>query len=364
MLIKGNRDILGYRGNILLIQLGDIGDVVLTMPLIRAIRDNFPDNKIVVCVREKAVDLIKDCPWVEGVVSVDNRKRSVKEQIKYQWSFIRLLRKYKFNIVVDLRTGTRGAFIAFLSGAPCRIGRFTGEGLLWRNRLFNHLIVPKNELLYYEADNNLRLLSHFNLNLKKRTPRLIVTPKRKKQASALLQQEGIPIDRHLVALHPFSLWGYKELRKQLCIDIVDYIQRKYPASVMITGAAEERERAVKVAAGCKSNVFNLCGKTSIGDLSGIFQSCRLFIGADTAALHIAAAVGIPTIGIFGPSSPVSWAPRGDRNCVVSKKLDCIPCREKGCQNSGESRCLDELSFLEIKETIDKQLGEALAKTEI
>ena len=136
MLIKGNKDIIGYKGDILLIQLGDIGDVVLTMPLIRALKDNYPDNRLVVCVREKAIDLIKDCPWVGGLLTVDSRRRSVKERIKYQWMFIRSLRKYKFDIAIDLRTGTRGAFITFFSGASCRIGRFTGDGLLWRNRLW------------------------------------------------------------------------------------------------------------------------------------------------------------------------------------------------------------------------------------
>ncbi len=364
MLIKGDIDIIGYKGNILLIQLGDIGDVVLTMPIIRAMKDNYPDNNLVVCVREKALDLIKDCPWVEGVLSVDNLKKSFKEKINYHWRFLRSIRKYKFDISIELRTGTRGAFITALSGAPCRIGRFTGDGLLWRNRLFTHLVVPKDELLHYEADNNLRLLSPFNLNLKRRIPRLNIPPERLKQVYSLLKKEGIPDDRPLIALHPFSLWGYKELRTQLCIDIVDYIQSKYTASVMITGSDEERERAVKVVAGCKSSIFNLCGKTSIGDLSGVFQACSLFIGVDTAALHIAAAVGVPTIGIFGPSSPVSWAPRGAWHALVTKKMDCLPCREKGCQNSGKSRCLDELSFLEIQKIIDRQLETVNSTIEI
>lgn len=354
-LVKGSKDINHYRGDILLIQLGDIGDVVLTMPLIRAIKDNYPNNKLMVCVREKALGLVEDSPWIDGVLSVNKQKRTFSEQIKYQWQFIRSLRKCSFDLAIDLRAGTRGAFIAFISGASCRIGRFTGDGLLWRNKLFNHLVVPKDEWAHYEAENNLRFLSCFNLHLEKTQPVLFVSSERGKKAAALLEEEKVPEGHFLIALHPFSLWGYKELRQQLCIDIIEYIQNKYAATVVMTGSDDERKRADEVVAACRSKVFNLCGRTSIGDLPGIFKNCRLFIGVDSAALHIAAAVGVPTIGIFGPSSPVSWAPWGEKHCVVSKKLDCLPCREKGCQNSGKSRCIDELSFSEIKESIDQQL---------
>jgi heptosyltransferase-3 len=85
--------------------------------------------------------------------------------------------------------------------------------------------------------------------------------------------------------------------------------------------------------------------------AALLQKCQFFIGVDSAGLHIAAAVGTLTIGIFGPSSPVSWAPIGKRHLIVQKEMPCVPCWQKGCNNSEKSRCLDELTQEKVKEMI-------------
>ena len=356
MLVKGNQDLPKHKGGILVIQLGDIGDVVLTMPTIRTLRENFSENNLIVCVREVAKELIEDCPWVNGVISVNKQKRNIKETIICQKNFIDTLRKYHFNIVIDLRTGTRGAILAFLSGATCRIGRFSDDGLLWRNRLFTHLVRPVNELSQYSAEHNLNIISPFNLSIENSLPILNVSSKTKESAHTILTQENVPIDKPIIVIHPFSLWKYKDWRTDGFISLIDHITAKYHFSIIITGSPEERLRAKEMVAKCKTKVFNLVGKTSIGELPGVFQSCRLFIGVDTAALHIAAAVGIPTVGIFGPSAPINWAPRGNQHCVVSKSISCVPCMQKGCQDSEFSLCLEELTFEEVNKKVDEQIS--------
>ncbi len=356
MLVKGNHKLPKHKNGILVIQLGDIGDVVLTMPTIRALRENFPENNLIVCVREIAKELIEDCPWVNGVISVNKQKRSIKKLIIYQKNFFGTLRKYHFNIAIDLRTGTRSALLAFLSGATYRIGRFSDDGRLWRNKLFTHLVRPINELSQYSAEHNLNIISPFHLSIENSLPVLNVPSKRKEKARTILTQENVPIDKPIIAIHPFSLWKYKEWRREGFISLIDHITAKYHFSVIITGSPAERLRAKEMIEKCKTKVFNLAGKTSIGELPGVLQACKLFIGVDTAALHIAAAVGTPTVGIFGPSSPISWAPRGNQHCVVSKGMSCVPCRQKGCQDSEFSICLEELTFEEISEKVDGQIA--------
>jgi heptosyltransferase-3 len=126
--------------------------------------------------------------------------------------------------------------------------------------------------------------------------------------------------------------------------------------VVVTGSAAERSRAEALTDACRGKAVNLAGRTSIGELAALLSLCRLFVGVDTAALHIAAAVGTPTIGIFGPTSPVSWAPRGALHRIVTKDLPCVPCRQKGCFNQEASRCMDELSFEAVRPVLDCQLG--------
>ncbi len=140
-----------------------------------------------------------------------------------------------------------------------------------------------------------------------------------------------------------------------CVELIDTIQKRYDLTVLITGSPDERGRAARVVERCCIQPFNLAGKTSIGELAAVLSACRGFIGVDTAALHLAAAVGIPTLGIFGPSPAVCWAPRGSRHAVVSKDMPCVPCRQKGCDNSEISRCLDELTVAEMNEKLNRFL---------
>ena len=96
-----------------------------------------------------------------------------------------------------------------------------------------------------------------------------------------------------------------------------------------------------------SNVYNFAGKTSINMFAAVLKACKLFIGGDSAGIHIAAAVGTPTVGIFGPASVSVWAPRGERHTVVYKKLPCTPCDLKGCESMGISKCLEKLTVDEV-----------------
>jgi len=347
-----------FEGNILLVQLGDIGDVVLTFPAIQALKETFPEKKLVVCVRDKAEDLVKDCPWLDGVVSIGKGQRNFFAEAIHQFNFFRALRRCGFGVAVELRTGTRGAILTFLSGAPWRIGRFADDGKLWRNRLFTELVDPADELKQYAAEHSLNIIRPLNVNIRNRIPRIVVSDQRKREALALFEKEGMAADRAVFAIHPFSLWKFKEWEIDQWVLLADDLVERFQCHVIITGSPEERVRAREIQERSKSGVFNLAGRTAIGLLPAVMQACRFFIGVDTAALHIAAAVGTPTIGIFGPSSPVCWAPRGEGHYVVSKRMACVPCRNKGCQDSEISLCLRELSYIEVKEKLEAHFSGA------
>ncbi len=331
----------------LLIQLGDIGDVVLTLPSVQALRTAYPESRIVVCVREKARDIMTDCPWADDVVVVTknpngNEKALWKTLDRHRKWFTDLRRRH-FDVAVDFRTGTRGAIIAFLSGARHRIGRFAEDGGLWRNRLFHTLVDPPGERNQYAVQHNLNILKP--LGIDGSPPQLILPlPEyRLMQAGRLLQNIGLSSGSPFVVFHPFSLWAYKEWTIAAGARLIDAITEKTGLSVVITGAPEERERAERLVRTCSSRPLNLAGKTTVGELGGVLKLAACFIGVDTAALHIAAAVDTPTIGLFGPSAAVSWAPRGTHHRVVTADLPCIPCRNKGCDNSEYSRCMQMLS---------------------
>jgi len=265
--------------------------------------------------------------------------------------------------------------IALLSGAHTRIGRYANSrgprtedreqrtacrrpssvirrllsvnGTLWRNRLFTHLVRPTRENIQYAAQHNLNIMAPFGLSEADPRPNISVPERRRRKAEAIFLKAQIPRERPLVAVHPFSLWKYKEWRLSEMAALLDHIQSEYNCTLLITGAPSERKRAKDLIGICNRKPYNLAGETSIGELPAVFEACSLFIGVDTAALHIAAAVRIPTVGIFGPSSWTNWAPRGRDHLVVKKGLLCQPCSQKGCDGSEKSRCLAELTAQDV-----------------
>ena len=359
MLVKGTNTLPREIRSILLIQLGDIGDVVLTTPTISALRDNFPHSNLVVALREKARDLLDHWPGISEVVYINKRKRPLGRELVYQKAFFSRLRKNHFDLAIDLRTGSRGAVLAYLSGAPYRIGRYADDGKLWRNRLFTHLVKPENELSQHCAEHGLNILAPFDLRIENRSPQLFASSEKRQSVSAILQQENVRLNKSMVAVQPFSLWHYKEWGASNYVKLIEWIAERFSCSVLIIGSANERSRADDLLHQCGPGVYNLAGRTSLGELAALLTTCDLLIGGDSAGMHVAAAVGTPTVCLFGPSSPSNWAPRGKQHRVIQKDWVCVPCRQKGCQDSEVSRCLEELTVEEVRLVVDEELSRTL-----
>lgn len=327
----------------------------MTLPNIRALREAYPRARIIVVALDKASGVLEDCPWLDQVVPLTVRSRSLTEELCYQINFLRTVRRFGCDLAIDLRTGTRSAILAFLSGAAQRIGFYADDGKLWRNRLFTSLLHREYAPGQHVVDYLLSLLESFGVTAKGRTPELFVSEEKLAKVEALFAEEGVETERLLVALQPFSLWRYKEWGKEKYIALIRWLIENCGAAVLVTGSGAEQGRAEEIVRSCGRLCYNFAGKTSIGLYAALLKKSGLFIGVDSAGLHIAAAVGTPTVSFFGPSSPDSWAPVGSQHLVVQKDFDCVPCWQKGCNNSEQCRCLEELSVAEVIAKINTQL---------
>lgn len=340
---------------ILLIQLGDIGDVVYSFPCARALKETMPEARLIFAVREKAVGLIEGCRWADGVIAVGATQRWGWNIFKQQWRFWRTVRRYRFDLAIDLRTGTRGAVFAFLSGASFRLAPYALDGTLWRNRLFTHLVMPSGKQQQFIVDHYLEVLKPYGIHTEELSPEISVSSARAADGERLLASYGLTGRDRIVAVQPFSLWGYKEWQLEKMVALIQRVHGEHGLQVIIIGGPDERERAEQIAALAGDGVFNLAGQTSIALLPAVLKQCCLFLGVDSAGLHIAAAVGTPTIGLYGPSAFATWAPRGENHAVVHKKISCVPCRRKGCDDNLKSRCMDELGVDEVYSALRIQL---------
>jgi len=343
--------------NILVIQLGDIGDVVQTFPCLVAIGKRYPEAKITVAVREKAAGLLMFCPAVNRVIAIARPSPSLPflKRLSFYWHFFTQLRAQHFDVAIDMRTDDRGAFLCILSGAPQRLGFYANDGQLIRNRFFTSLLHPRcypgihiNQYLF-------QLMSLLGIDNTNQQPRFVIPQEEKEKAALFLQQEGIDIERDIICLQPFSLRQYKELAPEKYVQLIQWLRATHDAQIIITGSPTERERATAIARCCDAGVWNLTGKTSINLYGAVLSLCRLFIGVDSAGQHIAAAADVPTVIIYGPSQAEAWAPRGEQHLIVQKDLPCVPCRRMGCDDTERSECLETLPLEEIIPAIQKQM---------
>ena len=361
MLRKGNASIIRPPKGVLLIQLGDIGDIVLSFPCARAVRERFPQAHITMAVRPKAGDLLGCCPFVDETIWVDDQKKSLCKTIRSQLSFFHQLRKRGFDLSIDLRTGTRGAILGYLSGAPRRLGFFATGEAFWRNGLFTDLALPFEPESKHIAHSYAGLLKDFGFIITHPWPKMIVPDAVALKTIKNVSLARANIDTPLVVIQPFSLWRYKEWGDEKVIDLIRNIVTKTNATVIIVGSPTERERAEAIVSQSPAGVLSWAGQTTLAELTGLLACADLFIGVDSAGMHIAAAVGTATVTIFGPSSAKDWAPRGEIHTAVTPDWPCSPCFQKGCRNSGISECLLQLPVSPVLEAVMNRLGKKSSK---
>jgi heptosyltransferase-3 len=338
---------------VLLIQLGDIGDVVWTTPSIWAVKNSIPGSKVSVLVKEGFGGLLEADPSIERIFEVKRYRGNVFRQAAGQLSFLKDIRAQHFDLVVDLRLGDRGAFMSFATGAPLRISLYHPEGVpFWRNYLFTHSVVPADSIPKRGAtDQSLRILRGLGIDSDDIIPRLWISDSVKRRVREILIDEKVDSRKRWITINPFSRWQYKEWNDHKWIEIINWLWRDYAIPAIIIGSPEEKPKAEALIQQCEAGAFNFAGKTTLEELAGVLSLSRLHIGVDSAAPHIAAATGTPTITIYGPSSWKDWAPLGKDHRVILPDMDCVPCHNKGCDNSGRSRCLEELSADQVKNVI-------------
>ena len=345
---------------ILIIQLGDIGDVIWTTPTLWAVKEAYPNAQVSILVKVGYGALLEEDPSLDEVFEVPGNEGGLLNKGWEQIRFLRALRREGFSMVIDLRASDRGAIIAYLTGARRRVSLLYRQGVpFWRNRLFTHLIDPPPviEKVRGAAEQSLRIVRELGIESRDTTPRLWVSEEVKERVKRILQNEKMNELGNWVTLNPFARWGYKEWSLERWPRIIDWLWDEHQKATVIVGAAEEKGRAEALVKKCRGVVFSLAGKTTLQELAGLLSLSFLHIGVDSAPPHIAAAVGTPTITIYGPSDWFDWAPIGERHKVVFADKECVPCYKKGCQDEGWSRCLEELEVEKVQAVIREALDQ-------
>ncbi len=332
--------------NILIIKLRYIGDVLLATPTIRAIKTARPDVLVTMMVNRGTEGVLSGNQDVDEIMVLD------KGSLAAQWGLIAGLRRRRFDSVIDLTDGDRSAFLSWISGAPVRIG-FNDEHR-WRGKCYTQVVQPVPGVRH-RIDRDLEVLKPLSIQAGSKEPLLWLTPEEENSADQLLNQLGVQRSQSMVILQPGARYWFKAWPPERFAELADRLTAQYGCQVLIGGSHQDIDLAQQIRQMAKHSPVIMAGRTTIKQFAAIAKKSVLFVGSDSGAMHIASAVGIPVVALFGPSSPREWGPRGGPVEVLYKGLDCRSCFHPTCIR-GEENCMRLITVDEVLSASGRLMG--------
>jgi predicted lipopolysaccharide heptosyltransferase III len=319
---------------ILLIKLRYIGDVVLSTPLIPLLRKQFPEASITFLVNPGTESVLIGNPHLEEIRVIP------RDGWVSQLGFLQKLRQARFDGVVDLTDGDRSAFLTYWTGARIRLG-FNRENR-WRGKLYTQ-VLPSTYGSMHMVDYHAQALTALGISDPVGEPELYLRAKDQEQGEQLLTSLGIG-DAPLVLLYPSARYIFKAWPLERFAALADWLADQ-GVVVALIGHQREVLTGQQIFNLTRNKPRNLMGQTRLLQLASLMKRSALFIGNDGGPMHMAAAVGCPVLGLFGPTDPHVWGPRGKKVSVIYKGL--------GCQD--EERCMQQISVEEVCQAADSLL---------
>jgi len=348
-----------YR-NILVIILKHIGDVLVATPVFTALKEAYPRSHLSVLVDRGTEDMVTLNPAVDEVIILDRAEDAPPfARFFRQAAFAVNLRRKRFDLVLELSAGDRGAFLGFFTGAPERIGfEPKKRTFLGRHHAFTRL-VRISTTTQHMVDYNLSVVRALGIEHSEKRLSIFWSKEDSNACKELMSENGLCENEPYVVMHPTSRWLFKAWNSRGYASVCDYIAEKYGIPVVVTSAPDnkEKKRVEEIFSFVKSRPIDLSGMLSLKQLAFCISKSILFIGVDSAPMHIAAAVGTPIIVLFGPSGDHMWGPWGNGHIVIKKGWPCQPCGRDGCNGSKISQCLEAITPEEVYLAVDQKLKE-------
>jgi lipopolysaccharide heptosyltransferase I len=346
---------------ILILRLSAVGDVIRTLPAVKALKEHYPSFPVTWIVEEPSQAFLKSQPevdevilfprrrWTEGMKSLTKMWRTIGEMLE----FIVVLRKRRFDVVLDFHGILKSGLLSFLSGSAKRVGydrTSTKEG----NFLFSNVKVklPKERINRFQR--NLSLLKGMGLEVKELKYNLHIPPEDREYIESFFNTPSRFHDRPLIAIHPGS--SPKALFKRWMPDqyarLADRLVGELSASVVFTWGDGELEWVEGIRKEMREPSLLGPKTESLTQLGEVYRHCDLYIGGDTGPMHIASLVGIPAIVIYGPTDPIENEPFG-KHIKLRKEVGCNPCHRYSCK---ELACIKAISADDVFKATKEILG--------
>ncbi len=339
-------------GKILVRSQNWIGDVVIATASFRCIRQSFRDSLISVVAKPWVIPILAHNPHIDEIIEYDGKGNH--KGVRGLLRLARYLRTRRFQGAILLQRAFEAALIAFLARIPDRMGYTTDA----RGFLLTHKArCSKEEFRVPRLEHDLKLLKGFGLKVGEKELVLPIGQEQRGRAERRLRDLGFRLDEPLVGFSAGAVGSvlkrwYPERFAELAVRIRD----AYPAKVLLFGAPDERELGEEICRmAANSGLVNLAGHTSLEEAIALIGLCGLFVTNDSGLMHVAAALDVPLVGIFGPTDPGRTAPWSKRFVLVRDEgVDCYGCRMRDCNH--EHKCMEVISVERALQGVREVVG--------
>ncbi|MCX5669504.1 MAG: lipopolysaccharide heptosyltransferase II [Candidatus Omnitrophica bacterium] len=314
----------------LIVRTDRLGDVLLSTPVVKALRQKFPQGYISMLVSPYTKDVLDGNLALDEIITFDKDAKNSQGW----WStfkFIRDLRKKKFDLAIVLHPTIRMHLLIFLAGIPKRLGYDRKFGFLLTDRIKH----TKQYGQKHESEYTLDLVRYLGITPVDKTLFMPIKQESEKWVEVIFSQAQIKDSDKLLVIHPAASCPSRIWPAERYAQVADQLVRKHGFKVILVCGPKDIQKAEVVIKNMRSQALNLAGKTSISQLASLLRRCQLFISTDSGPMHVACALGVPVITIFGRSqaglSPQRWGPLGAKSRILHKTVGCTICLAHNCQ---------------------------------
>ena len=344
-MLKDRVDLESVR-RVLVTKLRHHGDVLLASPVFSVLKNHAPHLEIDALVYADTTAMLSANPAVSRVFGVERGWKTLGwlAQGREEWRLLQQLRGRDYDLLIHLSEHPRGAWLAYLLGPRYRVAADYPRVRGWWKSGFSHLYpLPKNARRHM-VELNLDALRRIGLQPGEKERGLCFVPgeEAERDVERMLTELGFA-PRGYIHVHPASRWQFKCWPAEKTADLIDKLQA-LGERVVVTAApdADELDLIARIRALATTPFADLSGKLTLKQLGALSRSASLFIGVDSAPMHIAAAMQTPVVALFGPSGEFNWGPWQVPHRVVASDHACRPCGNDGCGGGKVSECLSTL----------------------
>jgi heptosyltransferase II len=327
--------------NLLIRSTNWIGDAVMTTPAVRAIRKNFPNARISLMAKPWVAPVFENSPYIDQIMpyNFEGALRTIKAA--------RMLEKYGFDAAILLQNAFEAAWVAYLAKIPIRIGYDTDL----RKVLLTHPVHRSSRILkLHQTHYYNEILKGVGLRIDGTHLELYLSPKDHDSARKILKDSNIFETDFVVGINPSATYGSaKQWYPNRFAQVSDRLNKRFGSKTVIFGGPNDRELGAYIMKMMKTFAVDLSGKTTLKEAMAIIARCRLFLTNDSGLMHIAAALNVPQIAIFGSTDFAATGPWNPRARIVRSIVNCSPCLKQQCP-LGHKECMKKISVEKVLTT--------------